>query len=68
MDAIFRPAFVLAALLALAGCGLKPDPPPEFPPSAFGGMGTEMAKCMQYASEDYCLRQTWGGDGDGHDH
>ncbi len=51
MDAVARPALVLAALLALAGCGLTPDPPPDFPPSAFGGTGTEMAKCMKYASE-----------------
>ena len=48
-------------LLVAAGCGLKPDPPPDIPPSAYGGMGAEMAKCMQYASESACQAQIWGG-------
>ncbi len=48
-------------LLLAAGCALQPDPPPELPPSAYGGTGAEMAKCMQYASEAYCERQSWGG-------
>lgn len=54
---------VLAMLLAavVAGCGLKPDPPPQFAPSDFSGMGTEMAKCMQYASQSYCEQAIWGG-------
>lgn len=61
MNAVAAPAFALAVLLALAGCGLQPDPPPEVSPSAYGGMGAEMAKCMQYASESYCLQEIWGG-------
>ncbi len=59
-------AAILAAAATLVACGIQPDPPPEFPLSAFGGMGDVMAKCMQYASESTCLRQTWGGDDYGH--
>ncbi|MCU0838640.1 MAG: hypothetical protein MUE49_07945 [Rhodospirillales bacterium] len=47
--------------LMLAGCGIQPDPPPEIPPSAYGGMGDMMAKCMEYGSESQCYRSTWGG-------
>jgi hypothetical protein len=64
-----RNAIVLAGVLGfslpLFACGLQPDPPLEIPQSAYGGMGDIMAHCMQYASESTCLRQTWGGDGDG---
>lgn len=55
-------ALLAAMTLAAAACGLKPDPPPQFPLSAYGGMGDRMAACMAYASESVCLRQTWGGD------
>lgn len=48
-------------LLLAAGCGLKPDPPPDIPASAYGGMGAEMAKCMQFGSESYCQQEIWGG-------
>lgn len=51
---------VVAGALA-AACAMQPDPPPSIPPSAYGGMGAEMAKCMQYASESYCYRQIMGG-------
>jgi len=53
---------MVVAAMALASCGIKPDPPPDIPLSAFGGMGDVMAKCMQYASESYCYRSTWGSD------
>ncbi|MCU0838641.1 MAG: hypothetical protein MUE49_07950 [Rhodospirillales bacterium] len=46
----------------MVACSLQPDPPPEFPLSAYGGMGDVMAKCMQYASESVCYQQTWGSD------
>lgn len=49
------------ALLVVAACSIQPDPPPHFASSAFGGMGNEMAKCMQYASQSYCEDQVWGG-------
>jgi hypothetical protein len=57
-----------AALLLtshLAGCGLQlqPTPPPQFDYVDFGGTGDLMSKCMQYASQSYCERQIWGGDG-----
>jgi hypothetical protein len=42
----------------LAACPLQPDPRPEVPLAAYGGMGD----CMEYASESTCLKQTWGGD------
>ncbi len=59
---ILAKALSAGLLLTAAGCGLKPDPPPEIPASAYGGTGAEMAKCMQFASESYCEQQTWGGD------
>jgi hypothetical protein len=55
-------AGILAAAVTLVACSLQPDPPPEFPLSAYGGMGDVMAKCMQYASESVCYQQTWGSD------
>lgn len=54
---------VLIAIAApLMACDLQPDPPPEVQLSAYGGMGDRMGQCMKYASESYCLKQTWGGD------
>jgi len=53
---------LLIVATVLAGCGIQPDPPPDIPLSAYGGMGDVMAKCMQYASESYCYRNTWGSD------
>jgi hypothetical protein len=51
----------IVTLFMLSSCGLQPDPPPHFDPGDFTGTGTEMAKCMQYASESYCEREIWGG-------
>jgi hypothetical protein len=58
-----RLAAVLMLLPLLAGCGLQPTPPPQFDYADFGGTGDLMSKCMQYASQWYCERQIWGGDG-----
>jgi hypothetical protein len=52
------------AVASLAACSLQPDPPPDVLLSAYGGMGDRMGKCMQYASESVCLRQTWGSEDD----
>jgi hypothetical protein len=52
---------VLMLLLAVGGCGLKPDPPPQIPRTAFSGTGDLMARCMQYASQSYCEQEVWGG-------
>jgi hypothetical protein len=57
-----RAGALLIFATILAGCGIQPDPPPDIPLSAYGGMGDVMAKCMQYASESYCYRNTWGSD------
>lgn len=54
-------ALAFAALFALAGCGLQPDPPPQFDRSDFSGTGDKMAACMQYGSQSYCEREIWGG-------
>jgi hypothetical protein len=62
MRAVFRRAGVAGALLLVTACGLRPDPPPSFPVSAFGGTGDLMARCMQYASQSYCEQDIWGGD------
>lgn len=48
-------------LIALTGCGLKPDPPPNIPTIEYGGMGDRMAQCTAYASVSYCEQQIWGG-------
>ena len=63
MRAVFRRAGAAAAgaLLLLAACGLRPDPPPSLPVTVYGGTGDLMARCMQYASESYCEREIWGG-------
>lgn len=60
----FATPLIFATVLAtvLAACSLQPDPPPEVPLSAYGGMGDRMGECMKYASESYCLKETWGGD------
>lgn len=49
------------SLASITACGLKPDPSPQIPVTAYGGTGDLMAKCMQYASESYCEQQVWGG-------
>lgn len=59
---MIRFAALIGSVATLAACGLQPDPPPEVPLSAYGGMGDRMGACMKYASESYCLRETWGGD------
>jgi hypothetical protein len=56
-----RAMLIVVAAVALASCGVKPDPPPQVSPSAYGGMGAEMAKCMEYASQSYCEEQLTGG-------
>jgi hypothetical protein len=48
-------------MLLASACGLQPDPPPRVPMEAYGGTGDIMARCMQFASESYCQRETWGG-------
>ena len=48
-------------VLTAAGCGLQPDPPPQFNRADFSGTGDKMAACMQFASESYCEREIWGG-------
>ena len=48
-------------VLAISGCGLQPDPPPQFSQSDFNGTGDKMAACMQFASQSYCEREIWGG-------
>lgn len=53
---------MLAAVSWLAACSLQPDAPPRVLASAYGGMGDVVGKCMQYASESYCVRQAWGSD------
>ncbi len=40
---------------------VSPDPRPEVPLAAYGGMGDRMEQCMEYASESTCLKQTCGG-------
>ena len=55
-------AVILLAATPLAACTLEPDPRPEVPLAAYGGMGDRMGQCMEYASESTCLKQTWGGD------
>lgn len=59
---MMRTILTVIAVGLTAACGIQPDPPPEVDPAAYGGMGAEMAKCMQYASESECYRQTWGSD------
>lgn len=48
-------------LVATAGCGLQPDPPPAFDRSDFSGTGDKMAECMRFGSQSYCEREIWGG-------
>lgn len=54
-------AGALAIVLAAAGCGLQPDPPPQFNQADFSGTGDKMAACMKFASQSYCEREIWGG-------
>ena len=61
MRTVFPLAAALGAILLLTGCTLRPDPPPSFPVTAFGGTGDLMARCMQFASQSYCEEQVWGG-------
>lgn len=61
MRAVFRRAGVAGALLLVAACGLRPDPPLSLPVTAYSGTGDLMARCMQYGSESYCEREIWGG-------
>lgn len=59
-------AVVLSSLVGGCGLQLQPTPPPQFDMVDFGGTGDLMTKCMQYASQSYCERQIWGGDGGFH--
>jgi len=56
-----RAAAAILVAATTAGCGLQPDPPPQFPSEAFSGEGDRMAECMQYRSQSYCEQEIWGG-------
>ncbi len=56
-----RTLIAAASVALFSACGIQPDPPPQIDPSAYGGMGEEMARCMRYASESYCKSELWGG-------
>jgi hypothetical protein len=59
--AMCRLGVVALLVPAAAGCGLQPDPPPQFDRSDFSGTGDRMAACMQFASQSYCEQEVWGG-------
>ena len=51
----------LLIVLITGACAADRNPQP-IAKSEYGGTGDLMARCMQYASESYCERETWGGD------
>lgn len=61
MGAVLLRSGVALAVLLAAGCGLRPDPPPTLPITAFSGSGDLMARCMEYASQSYCEQKILGG-------
>jgi len=56
-----RAMLIVVAAAVLANCGVKPDPPLQVSPSAYGGMGDRRAKYIAYASQSYCEEQLMGG-------
>lgn len=61
MGAVLLRTGLTCALFLVAGCGLRPDPPPQLPITAFSGNGDLMSKCMAYASQSYCELEILGG-------
>lgn len=53
---------LLMAITVVTACIVQPDAPPQILASAYGGIGDRVGKCIQYASESTCIRQSWGSD------